>query len=83
VERLSKNNNTSKKYLELMKKNNPLVIPRNHKVEEALEAAEKNNLNPIIQLVEILKDPYTQKKDILDYQIPSNSDEKYQTFCGT
>ena len=83
VERLSKNNNTSKKYLELMKKNNPLVIPRNHKVEEALEAAEKNNLNPIIQLVEILKDPYTQKEDILDYQIPSNSDEKYQTFCGT
>jgi uncharacterized protein YdiU (UPF0061 family) len=66
-----------------MKKNNPLVIPRNHKVEEALEAAEKNNLNPIIQLVEILKNPYTQKEDILDYQIPSSSDEKYQTFCGT
>ena len=28
-----------------MKKNNPLVIPRNHKVEEALEAAEKNGVN--------------------------------------
>jgi uncharacterized protein YdiU (UPF0061 family) len=82
-DRLSKNNSSLKKSLELMKNNNPLVIPRNHKVEEALEAAEKNNLNPIIQLVEILKDPYTQKKDILDYQIPSNSDEKYQTFCGT
>ena len=66
-----------------MKKNNPLIIPRNYKVEEALEAAEKNNLNPIIQLVEILKDPYTQKEDILDYQIPSSSDEKYQTFCRT
>jgi len=82
-DRLSKNNSSLKKSLELMKNNNPLVIPRNHKVEEALEAAEKNNLNPIIQLVEILKDPYTQKEDILDYQIPSNSDEKYQTFCGT
>ena len=82
-DRLSKNNGSLKKSLELMKNNNPLVIPRNHKVEEALEAAEKNNLNPIIQLVEILKDPYTQKEDILDYQIPSNSDEKYQTFCGT
>ena len=66
-----------------MKKNNPLVIPRNHKVEEALEAAEKNDLKPINQFIEILKDPYNQKKDILNYQIPSSSDEKYQTFCGT
>ena len=66
-----------------MKKNNPLVIPRNHKVEEALEAAEKNDLKPITQLLEILKDPYTQKEDTPNYQIPSMSDEKYQTFCGT
>ena len=83
VDRLSKNNSPSKKYLEIMKKNNPLVIPRNHKVEEALEAAEKNDLKPITQLLEILKDPYTQKADTLNYQIPSGSDEKYQTFCGT
>ena len=66
-----------------MKNNNPLVIPRNHKVEEALDAAEKNDLKPINQLMEILKDPYTQKNDNLDYQIPSYPDEKYQTFCGT
>ena len=82
-ERLSKNNGSPIKSLELMKKNNPLVIPRNHKVEEALEAAEKNDLKPFNQLIEILKDPYTQKDAIFDYQIPSNSDEKYQTFCGT
>ena len=82
-ERLSKNNNSPNKYLELMKNNNPLVIPRNHKVEEALEAAEKNDLKPLNRLIDILKDPYTQKNDILDYQTPSASDEKYQTFCGT
>jgi uncharacterized protein YdiU (UPF0061 family) len=82
-ERLSKNNVSLKKCLELMKNNNPLIIPRNHKVEEALEAAEKNNLEPLNKLVEILKNPYIQKDDTLDYQIPSNSDEKYQTFCGT
>ena len=82
-ERLSKNNGSTKKSLELMKNNNPLVIPRNHKVEEALKAAEKNDLKPINQLLDILKDPYTQKEDTLNYQIPSNSDEKYQTFCGT
>jgi len=82
-ERLSRNNNSPNKYLELMKNNNPLVIPRNHKVEEALEAAEKNDLKPLTRLIKILKDPYTQKNDILDYQILSNSGEKYQTFCGT
>ena len=82
-ERLSKNKSTPKKYLELMKKNNPLVIPRNHKVEEALKAAEKKDLKPLTQLIEIIKDPYTKKSDILDYQIPNNSDKKYQTFCGT
>ena len=45
--------------------------------------AEKNNFEPFNNLVEILKNPYIQKDDTLDYQIPSNSDKKYQTFCGT
>jgi len=52
-------------------------------MEEALEAAEKDNLKPIYQLIEILRKPYTQQKDIFDYQIPSPLGEKYQTFCGT
>ena len=82
-ERLKTNNNTPEKSLKLMRTANPIVIPRNHKVEEALEAAEKNNFKPVAQLVEILKDPYSQKKNIIDYQIPSNSNKKYQTFCGT
>ena len=82
-ERLKTNNNTPEKSLKLMRSANPIVIPRNHKVEEVLEAAEKNNFKPITRLVEILKDPYSQKKNIIDYQIPSNSNKKYQTFCGT
>ena len=82
-ERLKTNNNTPEKSLKLMRSANPIVIPRNHKVEEALEAAEKNNFKPITQLVEILKDPYSQQKNIINYQIPSNSEKKYQTFCGT
>ena len=82
-ERLKTNNNTPEKSLKLMRTANPIVIPRNHKVEEALEAAEKNNFKPITRLVEILKDPYSQQKNIINYQIPSNSEKKYQTFCGT
>ena len=82
-ERLKTNNNTPEKYLKLMKTVNPLIIPRNHKVEEVLEEAEKNNLKPINQLIKVLKSPYSHQKNILDYQITTNSDEKYQTFCGT
>ena len=82
-ERLKTNNNTPEKSLKLMRSTNPIVIPRNHKVEEVLEAAEKNNFKPITRLVEILKDPYSQQKNIINYQIPSNSEKKYQTFCGT
>ena len=81
--RLSKNNNSSKKSIELMKKNNPVVIARNHKVEEVLRAAEQNDFNPINKFLEILKKPYDEQKNISDYQLPSSSSEKYQTFCGT
>ena len=82
-ERSFKNNNTPKKCLELMKSNNPLVIPRNHKIEEALKAAEQNNSEPMNKILEILNKPYNEQKDIVDYQSPSILDEKYQTFCGT
>ena len=82
-ERLLKNNNTQKKSIELMRNNNPLIIPRNHKIEEALKAAEQNNFKPINKIIKILDKPYSDQEEILDYQSPSISKEKYQTFCGT
>ena len=71
--RLSANNNTPEKYIKLMRSVNPLVIPRNHKVEEVLHEANQNNLKPINQLLEILNNPYTEQKNIIEYQIPSLS----------
>ena len=82
-ERLKIKNNTPEKCLKLMKTVNPLIIPRNHNVEKVLEEAEKNNLRPITELIAVLKDPYTKKNNIDDYQNPSNSDKNYKTFCGT
>jgi len=82
-ERLKIKNNTPEKCLKLMKTVNPLIIPRNHNVEKVLEEAEKNNLKPITELIAVLKDPYTKKDNIDDYQNPSNSDKNYKTFCGT
>ncbi|MBF0380981.1 MAG: YdiU family protein [Magnetococcales bacterium] len=70
---------------ELMKKHNPVVIPRNHKVEEALDAACKNgDLTPFNNLLAAVKTPYTSQKDISPYQsYPTEGSEIYQTFCGT
>ena len=76
------NGGSKENSLELMKKNNPIVIPRNHKVEEALEAANDNNLKPMNDLLSILKKPYTKQINIEKFQTPSNN-QNYQTFCGT
>ncbi len=68
----------------LMKYNNPVIIPRNHNVENVLKSAEKNDFKPFNDLLEALKKPYTNQKDLAKYQSPPpKSDEKYQTFCGT
>ena len=82
-DRLKVNNNTPEKYMKLMRSVNPLVIPRNRKIEEVLNDANNNNIKPFKEFLEILKNPYLEQKNIKDFQIPSTSNEKYQTFCGT
>ena len=77
------NNSNNEKQLQLMRKVNPNVIPRNHKVEEALSAAEHNNFGVMNKLLSVLKNPY-DTKDISEYQSPAPlTKEKYKTFCGT
>jgi len=82
--RLKLNNNSQEKYLKLMHSVNPLVIPRNHKVEEALAAANEGDFEIMNKLLTILKKPYDNQDNIIDFQssAPSNN-VKYQTFCGT
>ena len=81
-ERLSQNS-SSEKYINLMRSVNPIVIPRNHIVEDALKKANQGDFEPINNFLKILSNPYTDQKYITEYQIPSQSDENYQTFCGT
>ena len=82
-ERLKIYNNTPEKYLKLMRSVNPLVIPRNHKVEEVLNEANNGNIEPFNKFLEVLNKPYLEQRDIINYQMPIYSNEKYQTFCGT
>ena len=82
--RLEKNNTGKEKYLELMRSVNPIFIPRNHKVEEALKDASENKLETLNQLLEVIKSPYKDNGMLKDYQQPmSNENGNYKTFCGT
>ena len=80
--RILMNNSSKEKSLKIMRNSNPIVIPRNHKVEEALKAANENNLDVMNKLLSILTKSYENHKNIEDFQSPSNIKE-YQTFCGT
>ena len=83
-ERLKMHNNSLEKYLKLMRAVNPLVIPRNQIVEEALTAANNNNLDSLVKLNKILSKPYINQDGIEDYQNVTNTNYKdYKTFCGT
>ena len=81
---LAKNTKPLKSSLSLMRANNPAVIPRNHKVEQVLDAAANGDLKPLKDLLTALQEPYENRSDLESYQSPPEpGDRVYQTFCGT
>ena len=71
--------------LEVMKRANPIVIPRNHRIEEAIQAAVKNgDLAPFHQLVDRVTKPFSESTGDTDFEAPPKPDEIVtSTFCGT
>jgi serine/tyrosine/threonine adenylyltransferase len=71
--------------LALMRRSNPAVIPRNHKVEEALTAAtERGDLGPLDRLMAALAIPYDYARASSEFSTPADTDARpYRTFCGT
>lgn len=69
---------------QMMRRFNPLVIPRNHLVEEALASANNDDFEKLKKLLSALKNPYAESDDKKAYQIaPKESEKVRQTFCGT
>ncbi len=64
---------------------NPIYIPRNHKVEEALDAAvEETDMIPFTKLLAVLTHPYDEDAQNNAYAEPAPAtDIPYKTFCGT
>ncbi len=68
----------------LMDQVNPAFIPRNHRIENVIQAADHGNFTPFHELHEILKRPYSDQKEFTPYQdSPAPHEIVCATFCGT
>jgi uncharacterized protein YdiU (UPF0061 family) len=82
--RLAREDRTDDEKMAAMNGANPVYIPRNHMVEAALESAAKGDLAPFERLVEVLADPFTERKGLEVFALGAPSDfGPYTTFCGT
>ena len=67
-----------------MRRANPAVTPRNHRVESALAAAVEQELGPLDKLLRVLASPWDDDAENLPYRSPPEPHEVvHQTFCGT
>jgi uncharacterized protein YdiU (UPF0061 family) len=68
----------------LMQRSSPAIVPRNHKVEEALASAVQGDVAPLDRLVTALRTPYDHANVPPEFASPApESDGPYRTFCGT
>lgn len=82
--RLSKNTQPLQASVELMRRVNPVIIPRNHNVEKALELAHNGDLTYFKRLCSALNTPYALNETAREFMNPPEPSERvYQTFCGT
>ena len=62
----------------------PVYIPRNHKVEEALAAAHAGDMKAFDALMSVLANPFEERAGLDEYAKPAPRDAgRYRTFCGT
>ena len=82
--RLKRNEEPLSSAVDLMRNFNPAVIPRNHKIEQALDAASEGERDSFFALLEALKKPYSDTERCASYQLPPTQEEQVlHTFCGT
>jgi serine/tyrosine/threonine adenylyltransferase len=84
--RLTEENRSPAEIAESMRRVNPLYIPRNERVEEALAAAtDQGDLAPLDRLLEAVTRPFDERPELDRYAQPAatNYTRCYRTFCGT
>jgi len=75
----------AKEVSQAMRATNPAFIPRNHRIEEAIRAAEDHeDFSYTHRLIDVLNSPYADQPNHHEYRTPPKPSEKIQqTFCGT
>jgi uncharacterized protein YdiU (UPF0061 family) len=83
--RLSSHGGDAQATAEAMDRVNPVYIPRNHRVEEALTAATAGDLEPFRRLLDVIVRPFEERPGLESYAAPAPSEfgGAYRTFCGT
>jgi uncharacterized protein YdiU (UPF0061 family) len=72
------------RHLADMRATNPILIPRNHRVEQAIQSAYDGDFAPFHRLVDALTAPYAEQDEYADLERPPRPEEiVHQTFCGT
>ncbi len=75
---------TEAEQVALMQRTNPAVIPRNHRIEEVIQAAVSGNYAPFFKLNDVLSKPFDLAGADADYSRPPQPEEEvHATFCGT
>lgn len=68
----------------LMRATNPAFIPRNHRIEQMIQAAVDGDFGPFHRMVDVLAHPFDDQPDAADLtRPPEPSEVVQQTFCGT
>jgi serine/tyrosine/threonine adenylyltransferase len=63
---------------------NPVYIPRNHRVEEALTAATEGEMGHFLRLADVVSRPFEERPGLEDYAGPAPASRTpYITYCGT
>jgi len=86
--RLGRQPQSAEDVTQLRRANCPAVIPRNHRVEEALKAAEEGDVSVLERLLAVLAAPYDHERaraaGMSEYRAPApDGGAGYRTFCGT
>jgi protein adenylyltransferase len=83
--RLSTQREVTQDVQELMRQQNPVVIPRNHHVEEVIqECVQNGKASSAEKFLHVLRTPFKESAQTSEYQDPpSDGDMGYKTFCGT
>ncbi len=83
-EQLAHERSDAQEIASAMDRVNPVYIPRNHHVEEALAAATAGDLEPFERLLDALAHPFDERSGLDSYSAPAPASwGSYRTFCGT